>query len=198
MSTPDQAGPGRPARLAGLALLAIAAIALVVGVISLVSGGDDQGASPPPSSESQQPPPTEQSPAPPPPTSAQPPTSAPPSPPTSAPPATQPPPPPPSPTGPDRSQPVRVYNNSNIKGLADAAATDLRGVGWQVTEVGNYPGGVIATTTVYYRPGTPEEAAAKEMAKEFAIRSEARFQGIQDSPPGIIVIVTREYNPRSK
>lgn len=198
MSTPDQAGPGRPARLAGLALLAIAAIALVVGVISLVSGGgDDPGASPPPSSESQTPsqqPSSEQ----PPPTSAQPPTSAPPTPPPSTPPTQQPPPPPPSPTGPDRSQPVRVYNNSNIRGLADDAARDLRGVGWQVTEIGNYPGGVIATTTIYYRPGTPEEAAAKEMAKEFNIRVEERFAGIKDAPAGLIFIVTREYKPRSK
>jgi hypothetical protein len=57
-----------------------------------------------------------------------------------------------------------VYNNSTIKGLAAKAADDLRADGWNVTEVGNYPYGVIRTTSVYYRPGTEEEAAARAIA----------------------------------
>ena len=49
MSTPDQAGPGRPARLAGLGLLALAAIALVIGLISWIGGGGkpEDSANPP-------------------------------------------------------------------------------------------------------------------------------------------------------
>jgi hypothetical protein len=93
---------------------------------------------------------------------------------------------------------VRVYNNSLVTGLADRAAGDFRGTGWNVVAVDNYSRGVIATTTVYFRPGTEEEAPAKDLAKEFALRVEPRFQGIQDAGPGIIVIVTREYNPKTK
>ena len=56
--------------------------------------------------------------------------------------------------------PVRVYNNSTITGLAARAAEDFRADGWQVAQVANYPSGVIATSTVYYRPGTAEQSAA--------------------------------------
>jgi hypothetical protein len=90
-----------------------------------------------------------------------------------------------------------VLNNSTISGLADRAADDFRGSGWNVTEVGNHQGR-IPVTTVYYRPGTAEEAQAKELAQQFGIRAEPRFEGIQAASPGIIVIVTKEYNPKSK
>jgi len=93
---------------------------------------------------------------------------------------------------------VRVLNNSLIKGLADRAAADFRGSGWNVTEVSNYSGGVIQTTTAYFRPGTDEEAAAKQLAQEFAIRAEPRFEGIKDATPGVIVIVTKEYQSGHK
>ena len=93
---------------------------------------------------------------------------------------------------------MRVYNNSLIKGLADRAASDFRGSGWTVPVVDNYSGGTIATTTVYFRPGTDEEAEGRALAKEFGLRPEPRFDGIKDAAPGIIVIVTREYNPKTK
>jgi LytR cell envelope-related transcriptional attenuator len=207
MSTPDQAGPARPARLAGLALLGIAAIALVVGLITIFSSGDepDPGASPPPGSSQPSAPETSSSvvpPAPPPSSSSESPSSPPPPPPSSgaAPPATgaaPPPPNPPAPT-PGHTQSVRVYNNSNVKGLADRAASDFRGNGWNVVAVDNYPGGIISITTVYFRPGTDEDVEAHNLAKEFGLRVEPRFEGIKDAAPGIIVIVTREYNAKSK
>jgi hypothetical protein len=203
MTTPEQAGPTRPARLAGLGLLALALIALVIGLISLFGGDEDPGASPPPptDTQSQAPPPaTDTSSAAPPPSSGAPPpsttTTTPPPPTTPAPPpssAAPPPPPPPN----NRSEPVRVLNNSTISGLADRAANDFRGSGWNVVLVGNHQGR-IPVTTVYYRPGTAEEAQAKELAQQFGIRAEPRFEGIQAADPGIIVIVTREYNPKSK
>jgi hypothetical protein len=93
------------------------------------------------------------------------------------------------------SQPVRVYNNSTIKGLAHQAAGDFRGSGFKVTQVGNYSQGVISASTAYYRPGTPEQATAKALAQEFGIRAEARFPGIQQSSPGVIVIITNNYSP---
>ncbi|MER5671493.1 LytR C-terminal domain-containing protein [Pseudonocardia alni] len=89
---------------------------------------------------------------------------------------------------------VRIYNNSTIRGLAEKAAGEFRTNGWTVSQVQNYSQGVIPTTTVYYRQGTSEKAAAEEIAKKFGIRSEPRFDGIQDATPGVIVIVTRDFS----
>jgi type IV secretory pathway VirB10-like protein len=186
----DQLGPIGRLRLAGFALLAIAALALVLGLITLFGGDKPEEAAqqtPIPSAVQSQAPPQNPPQNPPPTTVAPPPaTSAPPQTPTS-PPATV-------PAGPvTHNQPVRVYNNSTIKGLADRAAEDVRGVGWNVVEVANYSQGVIETTTVYFRPGTEEEAEAKNIATMFGLRAEPRFDGISQAEPGIIVIVTREY-----
>jgi hypothetical protein len=88
---------------------------------------------------------------------------------------------------------LRVYNNSTIHGLAARAGDDLRTAGWNVVEVSNYPSGIIPATTAFYRPGTDEEAAAKALAAEFGMRAEPRFAGIQQASPGVIVIVTNNY-----
>ncbi|OQO92748.1 hypothetical protein B1813_11380 [Saccharomonospora piscinae] len=110
-------------------------------------------------------------------------------------------------TGDGRDQPVsddtgvavRVYNNSNIGGLAAEASGDLRAEGWDVVETGNYSAGVIPETTVYFRPGTDEESAARSLADSFGMRVEPRFDGIADASPGVIVIVARDYeNPHGK
>ncbi len=92
--------------------------------------------------------------------------------------------------------PVRVYNNSTIKGLAARAADDFRNEGWTVTSVANYPYGTIPTSTVYYRPGTAEQSGAQAMATAFGMRSEPRFVGLDDASPGLIVIVTNDYQKR--
>jgi hypothetical protein len=89
--------------------------------------------------------------------------------------------------------PVRVYNNSTISGLAARAAADLRADGWNVAEISNYPYGIIPTTTAFYTPGTDEETAAKAIASWFNMKAEPRFEGIQDASPGVIVIVTNDY-----
>jgi LytR cell envelope-related transcriptional attenuator len=95
-------------------------------------------------------------------------------------------------------EPLRVYNNSLIKGLAAQAAADLRDAGYTVTEIGGYPGATIATSTVYFRPGTAEEAAAQQLGRAFGFRVEPRFSGIQSASPGVIVIVTKEYRSPGK
>ncbi|MCU1602977.1 MAG: hypothetical protein JWO22_3686, partial [Frankiales bacterium] len=88
--------------------------------------------------------------------------------------------------------PVRVLNNSKIKGLADRAAARFRSGGWPVPQTGNYRGGTISTTTVYYAPG--QQASAARFAKQFGIpRVAPRFAGIP--VPGMTVIVTRDYQP---
>jgi hypothetical protein len=89
--------------------------------------------------------------------------------------------------------PLRVYNNSTVTGLAARAAADFRSAGWQVEEVGNYPSGIIPTSTVYYRPGTGEQQAAQALGSQFGLRAEPRFQGLDEASPGLIVIATNDY-----
>jgi cytoskeletal protein RodZ len=92
--------------------------------------------------------------------------------------------------------PVRVYNNSTISGLAARAADDFRTAGWPVEDVANYPSGIIPTSTVYYRAGTSEQASAQMIGTEFGLRSEPRFDGLSEASPGLIVIVTDDYQQR--
>ncbi|MBE8524188.1 LytR C-terminal domain-containing protein [Amycolatopsis sp. H6(2020)] len=194
-------------KAAGVALIGVAIIAAVIGGISALGGGDGSNEAGPSGTPTQpgssSAPPSTSSSATPPSTS----TSASPSSPT-----------PPSPSSPAPGRPtsaapgqpggdqqasnkwvtVRVFNNSTIKGLADRAAEDFRGSGWNVNEVSNYSQGIIPTTTAFYRPGTDEEAAAKQLAQEFGIKAEPRFEGIQSASPGVIVIVTKEYQSGHK
>lgn len=95
--------------------------------------------------------------------------------------------------GSDKSAPVRVYNNSTIKGLADQAANKLRGAGFNVTQVGNYPQGKIPSSTVYYREGTEEQGTAEAIAKQVGVKAEPRFLGLRQSSPGVIMIVTQDF-----
>ncbi|ASO18031.1 hypothetical protein FHR81_002425 [Actinoalloteichus hoggarensis] len=94
---------------------------------------------------------------------------------------------------PSTDTPLRIFNNSTIRGLAADAAEDFEGAGWEVAEVENYSAGIIETTTAYYRPGTAEEGAAGEIGSAFGIRVEPRFDGIADLGPGVILIVTNDY-----
>ncbi|MCU1622590.1 MAG: glycoprotein [Frankiales bacterium] len=87
---------------------------------------------------------------------------------------------------------VRVLNNSRIQHLAERAAQRFRAGGWPVPQTGNYRGGNLSTTTVYYPPG--QQASAERFAKQFGIpRVSPRFAGIP--VPGMTVIVTRDYQP---
>ncbi|MFL6118177.1 LytR C-terminal domain-containing protein [Actinophytocola sp.] len=205
MTSPDP-GSTRPGRIAGVALLGLAAVALVIGLITALGGTGDNnadngrgGAQPSTRTTAITGPPAHTG------TSAHPTTTHRPST-TTAKTTTGGAPPPTTTTGqaqqspggdgngePAKSVPVRVLNNGTIKGLAARAAADLRASGWNVTGTGNYSGGIIWTTTVYYRPGTEEEATARAIATEFGMRVLARFEGIQAASPGVIVIVTDDY-----
>lgn len=89
-----------------------------------------------------------------------------------------------------KSVPVHVLNNSTVAGLAARTAGQLSAEGWSIAETGNYPGGVIPKTTVYYGNSPGERAAAQEIADELGVSAEPRFAGIASNPPGVIVIVT--------
>ncbi|WP_433607111.1 LytR C-terminal domain-containing protein [Prescottella agglutinans] len=90
----------------------------------------------------------------------------------------------------DRSVPVRVFNNSNVSGLAAETANELTSSGWNVSETGNYSYGLIQTTTVYYGNTAAEKQAAQAIAAELGVPAEPRFTGIASASPGVIVIVT--------
>lgn len=202
MSSPDPSGSARPLRLGGLALLGVAGIALVLGVITVVgngsgqaqNGGQQQATTSPPPTTLTIPVPTGTTTTTPPGTETTTEVTT-----TTTPGATTTPgttttvPPGGEPNA--RSVPVRVYNNSTISGLANTAADDFRAAGWNVVEVGNYSEsqGIIPTSTVYYRPGTEERAAAYELGASFNLRVKPRFEGIADAHPGLIVIVTQDY-----
>ncbi|MEU0885210.1 LytR C-terminal domain-containing protein [Lentzea sp. NPDC005914] len=195
MTSPESASPSRPAKAAGFALLGVAAVALIIGVVSLFGGGDE---TPPVAGSSTPPPPVQTTTSE---SAGETSSSAPAATTTTNPPAAtttsvaQPPPV----TQPGAGKvPVRVYNNSTITGLAVRAADEVRANGWTVEGTGNYSQGTIPTTTVYYRPGTDEEASAKELAAVLRARVEARFDGIQGSAPGIILIVTNDFQGASK
>jgi hypothetical protein len=101
---------------------------------------------------------------------------------------------PPQPSAPARA-PLTVLNNSTIRGLADRAATEVQGRGWQVAQVANFAGR-LATTTVYYTPGDAAgQAAATELAREFPQIDQVlpRYAGLPPTPAGIVLVVTKDW-----
>jgi hypothetical protein len=207
MTGPGTADASRM-RIAGIVLLALAGVAAVVGLLTLGGGGPSATNTAGPASASPAPLPgaTNVSPPPAPPVAPPPAAPAPVSPPPEGPPVAAAPIVVPdgadaggagggsgSGESPTATVPVRVLNNSTITGLADRAAGDMRAKGWNVVEVGNYPNGVIPVSTVYYRPGTDEQAAADTVASELGIRAEPRFDGIEQASPGLIVIATNNW-----
>ncbi|MBM7416367.1 type IV secretory pathway TrbL component [Rhodococcus sp. PvP016] len=89
------------------------------------------------------------------------------------------------------AQSLRVLNNSNVSGLAAEVAQTLESAGFTVGETGNYSSGTIAASTVYYDPSVPgQQAEAERIATTLGFGVEPRFEGIESSTPGIIVIVT--------
>ena len=207
MTEPAPSGGPSPLRVGGLALLGAGAVAALIGLATLLPGGSSTTT---PAATTPPPAPTAA------PTAAatpgatiaaQPAPTVPAAVPTAGPTVAiaAPPPAAPAPAAPQAGTgggsaaargPVRVYNNSTVTGLAARAANDFRADGWQVGQVSNYSQGVIPTSTVYYRPGTAEQTAATRIASEFGLRTEPRFSGIDDATPGLIVIVTNDYQKR--
>lgn len=198
--TSPESGSTRPLRVAGVALLGVAAVALVIGLVTMFGGngdgradgnGEERPPEPstttsssrpgnPPSSltTSKSVPPTTTTTS----SSGRPTTTTT----TTRPPADG--------NGePEKTVPVRVLNNSKIKGLAATAKNDLVADGWQVVEIGNYSATNLPETTVFFRPGTEEEAAARALASSFGLAVAPRIDTLADHPPGVIVVVTNGY-----
>ncbi len=91
--------------------------------------------------------------------------------------------------------PLTVLNNSVQPGLAEVAAARFSAGGWQVALVGNFAGR-IPSTTVYYTPGDPaQQRAAQVLAAQFRgiHRILPRYSGLPPTPPGLVVVVTRDW-----
>lgn len=87
---------------------------------------------------------------------------------------------------------IRVYNNSDIAGLAAQMSERLTESGWNVAETGNYSDTQLPQTTVYYGDEPGEEEAAKQIAEEVGGEAEPRPASILEDASGVLVIVTGE------
>ncbi len=85
---------------------------------------------------------------------------------------------------------MRIYNNSEIAGLAAQTASLLEDEGFVVSETGNYSDGLLAQTSVFYGTGAYEQVTAEAVAAALGVTAQPRFDGIVDAEPGVIVIVT--------
>lgn len=99
---------------------------------------------------------------------------------------------PPAPTAPPVAPilPVTVLNNSKVHHLAERGAATFRAGGWPVPATGNYSGGTIATSTVYYAPG--QRPSAERFGKQFGVRVLPRFSGLPGH--GLTVVLTRDFH----
>lgn len=87
---------------------------------------------------------------------------------------------------------VRIYNNSDVAGLAAQMSDRLTQSGWNVTETGNYSDSQLSQTTVYYGDKPGEEQAAKEIADEIGGQAKPHPAGVLDDVTGVLVILTSE------
>ncbi|MCW2515714.1 MAG: putative tuberculin related peptide [Mycobacterium sp.] len=85
---------------------------------------------------------------------------------------------------------VRVYNLSDVAGLADQTATRLRDAQWNVTETGNLSLEGVTGTTVYFGEAAGEKEAADEIGALLDAAVEPRTPAVAEQPPGVIVAVT--------
>ncbi|MDX1892396.1 LytR C-terminal domain-containing protein [Mycolicibacterium sp. 050158] len=85
---------------------------------------------------------------------------------------------------------VRVYNLSDVAGLAEQTATRLRDAQWNVAETGNLALEGVTATTVYYGQAAGEKEAAEEIGNLLQAPVEPRTPAVADQPPGVIVAVT--------
>ncbi|MEU0496738.1 LytR C-terminal domain-containing protein [Mycobacterium sp. NPDC006124] len=85
---------------------------------------------------------------------------------------------------------VRVFNTSEVAGLADQTATRLRDAEWNVTETGNLTLEGLNGTTVFFGETPGEKEAADEIGALLGAAVEPRTPAVAEQPPGVIVAVT--------
>ncbi|MXQ77800.1 LytR family transcriptional regulator [Rhodococcus rhodochrous] len=93
-------------------------------------------------------------------------------------------------TSPAATAPIRVFNNSEVAGLAAQTAAYLEDEGYTISETGNYSEGLLPQTSVFYGSSPGEQQTATAVAESLGVTAQPRFEGIRDAAPGVIVIVT--------
>jgi hypothetical protein len=94
--------------------------------------------------------------------------------------------------------PVRVYNNSMIKDLAERGGEEIRAAGYDVVQTGNYSQGLIPHSTAYFSPAPGEQQIATQLGQDFGLQVMPRFPGIASASPGVIVILTQDFQAGKK
>ncbi|CAJ1493514.1 LytR C-terminal domain-containing protein [[Mycobacterium] kokjensenii] len=84
---------------------------------------------------------------------------------------------------------VRVFNISEVAGLAGQTADRLREAGWNVVEVGNLEIPEVTQSTVYFTDAEGEQDSAHAVAEVLGAVVEPRIPDVADQPPGIVVVV---------
>lgn len=86
----------------------------------------------------------------------------------------------------DRKVPIVVLNGTNRPGLAAKVAAQLRAKGWNVTGVGNWGGGKVATTRLYLNGHLDAQAT---IAKDWPHFAEPILQPLPGMPRLRMVVV---------
>ncbi|MGB0875642.1 MAG: LytR C-terminal domain-containing protein [Mycobacterium sp.] len=85
---------------------------------------------------------------------------------------------------------VRVFNISDIAGVAEATANRLREAGWNVTETGNLTLPDTFVTTVFFSDAPDEQQSAEEVGQLLEAPVAPRVPELIEQPPGVVVVVT--------
>jgi LytR cell envelope-related transcriptional attenuator len=85
---------------------------------------------------------------------------------------------------------VRVYNLSDVAGLAETTATRLRDAQWNVASTDNLSLDGVNATTVYFGSTPGEKEAADQIGALLQAPVEPRTPAVAEQPPGVIVVVT--------
>ncbi|MGB0435489.1 MAG: LytR C-terminal domain-containing protein [Mycobacterium sp.] len=85
---------------------------------------------------------------------------------------------------------VRVFNISDVAGVAEATANRLREAGWNVTETGNLTLPDTFVTTVFFSDAPDEQQSAEEVGQLLEAPVAPRVPELIEQPPGVVVVVT--------
>ena len=103
-----------------------------------------------------------------------------------------------APTAPVRV-PVTVLNATAVNGLAADIAATVAGAGWETPGVGDYVGGDVAVSTVFFAEGDEtQRQAAVQLIEQFPQLSgpAPRFFDVPDvAAPGLVVVATGDWQP---
>lgn len=91
----------------------------------------------------------------------------------------------------DRSTAIRVLNATRTQGLAGKGVSALNQDGWTNAAAGNYTGGTVNRSTVFYK-SSDNAAAAKEIAKTLGISQVTLSESLRGP---VSVVLAADFRP---